>query len=490
MKKISILFVALIGLFSASCDKDFETVNTTPNNPVAVPAHLMLGTIVRVNQNTVYDMFNGGDMGMCWSQQVSKVQYNDEERYIPRRTAIDNVWNVMYASVISDAKSMYTLAEAEGNTNLMAISLVLQANAFQILTDLYGPIPYTHACEAGNLKPSYDSQQVVYTGILDLLTQAETLLASGTGVIPASSDIVYAGNVSKWRKFANSLKFKALMRISKVPGQNVAAQLQALVNGGQLFSSNDDSAQLAYLAAQPDANPIYETIIFGTRSEYKVSSVLLAGNYNATTNPNGFKGLTFYNDDRKAVYAQKNSAGAYVGNIPGVENPGSYAAFSSLGTKYLSPTLPGVILSNAQVQFLLAEAANEGYITGGVTAAQTYYFKGITANFEFNGIGGSAAAYTAQATVGFAGQVVGRQKIAEQSWIALFGQGFEAWTEYRRTGFPVLSAVANAAPGVTVVPTRLYYSSTEVSLNKANYDAAVATLTGGDVLTSRLWWMN
>jgi len=490
MKKISILFVVLISLFSASCDNDFETVNTTPNNPVAVPAHLMLGTIIRVNQNVVYDMFNGGDMGMCWSQQVSKVQYNDEERYIPRRGSIDGIWSTMYASVISDAKSMYTLAESEGNTNLMAISLVLQANAFQILTDLYGPIPYTQACVAGNLKPAYDSQQVVYTGILDMLTRAQALLASGSGSIPASSDLLYAGNVSKWKKFASSLKFKALMRISKVPGQNVASQLQALVNGGQLFSSNSDSAQINYLAAQPDANPIYETIIFGTRSEYKVSKVLLDGNYNATTNPNGFKGLTTLNDDRKPVYAQKNSAGAYVGNIPGVENPGSYGAFSSLGTKYLSPTLPGVILSNAQVQFLLAEAANEGYISGGVTAAQTYYFNGITASYEFNGIGGLAAAYIAQPSIGFSGQVVGRQKIAEQSWIALFGQGFEAWTEYRRTGFPVLSAVANAAPGITVVPTRLYYNSTEVSLNKDNYDAAAASLRNGDVLTSRLWWMN
>ena len=490
MKKISILFVALIGLFSASCDKDFEAVNTTPNNPVAVPAHLMLGTIVRVNQNAIYDMFNGGDMGMCWSQQVSKVQYNDEERYIPRRGSIDAIWNTLYASVISDAKSMYLLAEEEQNTNLMAISLVLQANAFQILTDLYGPIPYTESCNPTILKPAYDSQEVVYDGIIDMLSDAETLLATGSGVVPASSDLVYAGNVSKWRKLANSLKFKALMRISKAPGQSVSAELQALVNGGQLFSSNDDSAQLIYLAAQPDSNPIYETIIFGTRSEYKVSSVLLVGNYNATTNPNGFKGLTFLNDDRLEVFAQKNSAGNYVGNVPGVENPGNYGAFSSLGTKYLDPTLPGVILSNAQVQFLLAEAANEGYITGGVVDAQAYYFKGIKANFEFNGIGGLANAYIGQANIGFAGQEVGRQKIAEQSWIALFGQGLEAWTEYRRTGFPVLSAVANAAPGVTVVPTRLYFNSLEVSLNKANYEAAVSTLVGGDNLTSRLWWMN
>jgi hypothetical protein len=490
MKKISILFVALIGLFSASCDKDFEEVNTTPNNPVAVPAHLMLGAIVRVNQNVIYGMQQGGDMGMCWAQQVSKVQYNDEERYIPRRGSIDAIWNTLYASVISDAKSMYILAEAEENTNLMAISLVLQANAFQILTDLYGPIPFTESCVPGNLKPKYDSQEVVYDGIIDLLTQAEILLASGSGVVPASSDLVYSGNASKWRKLANSLKFKALMRISKAPGQSVSAELQALVNGGQLFSSNADSAQLTYLSAPADANPIYGTIVNSLRPEYKLSSVMIVGNYNATTNPNGFKGLTFLNDKRIEVFAQKNTAGNYVGNIPGVENVSSYGAFSSFGTKYLDPTLPGVILSNAQVQFLLAEAANEGYITGGVVDAQDYYFKGITANFEFNGIGGLANAYIGQANIGFAGQVVGRQKIAEQSWIALFGQGFEAWTEYRRTGFPVLSAVANAAPGITVVPTRLYFNSLEVSLNKANYDAAVSTLVGGDNLTSRLWWMN
>jgi hypothetical protein len=213
MKKISILFIALIALFSASCDKDFETVNTDPNNPVAVPAHLLLGSIVRVNQNAIYGMQQGGDMGMCWAQHVSKVQYNDEEKYIPRRGSIDGIWNTLYASVIADSQSMYTLAESEGNTNLQGVSLILQANGFQILTDLYGPIPYTEFNKSGNLKPVYDSQEVVYDGIIDLLTQADALLASGSGDIPASSDLVYGGDVTKWRKLANSLKFKALMII-------------------------------------------------------------------------------------------------------------------------------------------------------------------------------------------------------------------------------------------------------------------------------------
>jgi hypothetical protein len=472
MKKISILFIAMLALSSVSCDRDFEAVNTDPNSATAVPSHLLLGNIVRINQNTIYGMQQGGDMGMCWAQHVSKVQYNDEEQYIPRRGSIDAIWNNLYASVISDAQSMYTLAEAEGNSNIKGISLVLQANGFQILTDLYGPIPFTEFNKPGILKPVYDSQEVVYTGIIDMLTRADALLAAGTGNVPATSDLVYGGDASKWRKLANSLKLKALMRISKA--KNVSAQIQAVVSAGHLMSSNSDSAQLTYLPAQPDANPIYETIVFGTRFEYKVSSVLV-------------KKLQALADPRLAVFAQKNNAGLYVGNIPGEENPGNYNGFSAVGTFYVNPTLPGVILSYAQSEFLVAEAINEGYASGGNAAALLHYKNAITANFKFNGIEGSAAAYVALPNIEFTNQADARVKIAEQTWFALFGQGFEAWAEWRRTGQPALSIVAGAAE--TSIPSRLYYNSQEISLNKVNYDAATATLTGGDKLTSRLWWM-
>ena len=473
MKKISILFVALIGLFSASCDKDFETVNVDPNNPTAVPSHLLLGNIIRINQNAIYGMQQGGDMGMCWSQQVSKVQYNDEERYIPRRASIDAIWNTLYASVISDAKSMYKLAEAEGNTNIMGISLVLQANAYQILTDLYGPIPYTEACNPTILKPAYDSQEVVYNGILDLLTQADAKLATGSGDVPASSDLVYGGNTTKWRKLANSLKLKALMRVSDVR-TGVGAEVQALVAAGNLMTSNADSAQLTYLAAQPDANPIYETVVFGARFEYKVSSVMI-------------NMLQSTNDPRLAVYAKKNTATTpvYAGNIPGQENSGSYGAFSSLGTLYQSATLPGVILSNAQVQLLLAEAVVKSYISGDATA---YLKNGIQASFDFNGASSPAYISQIESTFGTSSIAAQKEVIGKQTWLALYGQGFEAWTEWRRTGYPALTPVVDAAE--TAVPTRLYYPSTEIALNRASYTAAVATITGGDTLTAPLWWMN
>ena len=252
MKNTKLILLLLLSLVIVGCDGDFEEVNTDPNNPTEVPAHLLLGNLIRQNQNTIYGAQRGGDMGECWAQHWSKVQYNDEARYSPRRGVIDAIWDELYASVLSDAKSMYELAGTEGNTNLQGVSLVLQANTFQILTDLYGPIPFAEALNASIEQPAYSTSQEVYAGIIAMLDQADALFASGSGDVTASSDLMYAGDVSKWVKFGNSLKFKALMR-----SNGSSADLQALVFEGKMFASNADSAQLVYKALAPDANPIY-----------------------------------------------------------------------------------------------------------------------------------------------------------------------------------------------------------------------------------------
>jgi len=488
MKKLFYLFIASLAFTAISCDKDFEEINISPNSSPVTDPNLLLATTIINTQNVLYNAQIGGDMGLCWSQQWSKVQYNDEERYIPRRGNMNAMWSTLYASVIAEASSAYELAEMEGNTNLQGAALVMKANALQILTDVYGPVPFTEMGIPGNTKPVHDSQEVVYDGILAMLDEANTLLTNGSGEITPSADLLYGGNTSNWRKLANSLKLKALMRIvAKKPA--VASQIQALVSAGNLMTSNADSAQLIYMSSQPDANPIYETIVNGNRAEYKVSSVLISGNYNPTSNPQGFVGLVASNDPRLDVYAKKNNANAYVGNVPGVENPGNYNGFSSPGAKYLEATLPGVLLSYAQVQLYLAEAANEGYISGGVTVAEAYYFKGIKANLEFNEVPTSDAnAYLAQVNLAFATQAGGKAKIATQMWLALYGQGIEAWTEWRRTGVPALSPVANADG--TVIPRRFYFSTDSQNYNKANYTAATATLDNGDTMSSKVWWMN
>ena len=140
-------------------------------------------------------------------------------------------------------------------------------------------------------------------------------------------------------------------------------------------------------------------------------------------------------------------------------------------------------MSYSQLALLIAQAANEGYITGGITSAQEWYQEGIKASFDFNGI--SSVDYLAQSSIGFTTKADARIKIATQEWIALFGQGFESWTEWRRNKIPVLAPAAESL--IDQIPSRLFYPTTEPSLNKENYEAGVQTI-GSDNLTAPLFW--
>ncbi len=469
--KIFMVLAVIIGL--VACDKGFEEVNSNPNDPLAVPSKLMMPDITRISMNVLYSTFTGGDMGACWAQQWAKVQYNDEARYIPRSSVITSNWETYYASVISDAKVMQGLAEEEENSNMQGVALVLQAFGFQVMTDMFGDVPFSEALQAkdGNFTPIYDSQEDVYVGILALLDEADSKL-NGSGEIDAISDILYGGDYTGWKKLANSLKFRALMRISgKV---NVSAELQDIVNNRMVFTSNADEGGLTYLAAEPNANPIWETVVMGGRAEWKVNSEIVDM-------------LTSLNDPRLPVYAAPNTDGNIVGKPSGFRDLPSddygYANISGLGSLYLDPTLKGYFMSYSELQFLMAEAASKGYISG---SAAAFYEEAIRANFEFNGVLGDYSTYISQPSVAF-NTANAMQQISEQKWIALFGQGFEAWTEWRRTGFPVLSPAAESDLGE--IPSRYTYPVIEQSLNSTNYGNAVSS-QGPDALTTRLWWMN
>jgi len=470
IKKYLFYTVFSVGIFG--CDSGFEKVNTNPNSPTTVPSNLLIPDIIRVAMNTSYSTFNGGDMGSCWAQHWSKVQYNDEERYSPRESQIEFVWDTYYADVISGAKSMEVIATAEGNDYTRGIALTMQAYGFGVLTDLYGDIPFSNAlkAEAGNTAPSYDTQEDVYDGILAMLDDADEAF-DGEGSIDAVFDIMYAGDVSKWQKFANSLKFRCLMRISGV--RDVSSDLAALVSR-PMFTSNDDEAKLVYLETQPNANPIYETIVFGNRNEFKVSDILV----------NTLDGL---GDPRLEVYAQLNDADEYVGKPAGIADVPSdawnYNNVSAVGEAYLAPNAPAYLLSYSELQFLMAEAAENDLITGD---AETFYNAGIAASMEANGIA-DFAAYMSNPEVIYSSGTSDLQ-IGTQKWLALFCQGFEAWTEWRRTNFPVLIPAQDPI-NITEIPSRYRYPATEQTTNKVNYTAAVAS-QGPNNLTTKIWWMD
>jgi hypothetical protein len=479
MKKINLIVLLFIGLVFVSCDKGFEELNQNPNDPTSIPSELLLGSMIRSTGNIMYSTFNGGDMGECWAQHWAKVQYNDEARYIPRESAITAVWSGMYESVAADALAMYNLAVTEENLVSQGAAITMQAYAFLLLTDLYGDIPFNEALQgAVNISPVYDSQQTVYNGCLAMLDDAIALLNPANGSLDSSQDIMYGGDVSKWRKFAASLKFRALMRMSGKDARG--SEMQALVNSGFLFSSSADDANLVYLSAAPNANPIYESVVFGTRNEWKVNSAIV-------DRMDGTIG-GFSADNRLPVIAQPNADGVYRGKPSGYNNVPSndynYANVSPLGEMYLAPELPAVFLSYTELQFLMAEAAFKGYISGGNSAAASYYQSGIASSFADNGVS-MGGYYTGNVifTPGFA-----LEQIATQKWLGLYSQGFEAWTEWKRTRYPNLTPAYEGA--INQIPSRLTYPVIEQSLNAANYNAAVSNLPGGDQLTSPVWWMN
>lgn len=473
MKVFKLIAFAAAALFFVGCDNGFEELNQDPNNPVTVPSDLLLTDILFNGANNVHSLFVGGDMGSTWSQLWTKVQYNDEERFVPRESVIESVWDNIYEDVIADAVAMQDLAMTEGNQASQAAALVMESWGYSLLTDCYGDIPNTEAIGGlnGVFTPVYDEQEIVFDSIFAKLDRAEELFTAGGGSISESADIMFAGDVTKWRKFGNSLKVRALMRISAV--KDVSVELQELM-GKPLFTSNDDNAALVYLSEQPNAHPFYEQIVFGNRAEWKVSETLV------TT-------LSDLSDPRLTIMAEENADGEYRGKPNGYANVPSedwnYDNVSGIGETYLDPELLGKFMTYAELQFLLAEAAEAGLVSGD---ASSYYSAGVTAAMNEAGITDESAiaAYLGQAQVAYAS---GNSEalIGVQKWIALFDQGVEAWIEWRRTGEPELSVPVDAI--LDAIPRRYTYPASEQTTNSVNVSAANDS-QGENSLLTKVWW--
>ncbi|WKK78366.2 SusD/RagB family nutrient-binding outer membrane lipoprotein [Marivirga salinae] len=466
INKISIMVLGVAIL--ASCTDNFEEINENPNAALSVPSSLYIPTLAENTGDRLYSMFWGGDMGGNWAQHWSKVQYNDEEMYQPRNTVIETtIWEGLYAGTLQDAKNMYETAVTEENDKTKGVALIWHAYGFSILTDMFGDIPYTEALSAkeGINAPAYDLQSEIYPALVDSLSAAVTYL-NGGGTIDATADIIYGGDAMGWIKFANSLKFRLLMRMS---GQvDVSSQLTALMSQ-PMFTSNADHAAIPYLETNPNTNPLWNTVVFGVREEHRMSATLIDE-------------LVNLSDPRLSVYAEVNADGEYRGKPNGINSVPNddynYTNVSGIGEYYLQPDLPGLFMSYDELQFFKAEAAAKGFIGG---SPADFYNSAITANFEWNGIGTSAPAYLALHPYS---DVEG---IHLQKWIALYGQGVEAWTEWRRTQVPTLTPAIDGV--VNEVPSRLNYPAAEQSLNSGNYSSAVSR-QGADVLTTPIWWMN
>lgn len=535
MKNISNQIIALsfIVLFLfVGCTKNFENINTDPYSPAKIPPQYLLTSAEKVLMAFLWDEWWNGRFGNLYAQYFSQTSYTDESRYSPRDGVLNNYWVYFYAGrdaavdgtlngggmedlqriieLNTDPETAGEASASGNNNNQIAIAHILKVWMFQILTDTWGDIPYTEALLGKEYEqPAYSLQENIYDGLFEELNNAISIMdMQSTNAI--QGDMIYGGDMMKWKKFANSLKMRLGMRLSNVDAAKAQAKIAEAFPGA--FTSNADNAHFPFLSGVPNNNPLNENQ--KTRQDFGVAKTLMDH-------------MLTLEDPRVGFYANKSVANQdFVGFPYGMSNdeatPLSNDDFSMPGNIVYAPTAPGFYMNYDEVLFIMAEAAYRYGI--GDKTAQEYYEDAIAASMEmWNMLRDNTPtswyriddASTLERTLPdpITEQMISEYLLGEgvawddakaleligtQKYIALFPQGLQGWFEWRRLDHPKLLEPGETVSGPgyeytfsplqgSAIPRRMYYPSNEQSRNQASYEAAVAS-QGPDVFSTNVWW--
>lgn len=481
MKKLTFAILALFAAFLYSCE-EFDVSNDNPDVALNINKNPEL-LLTNIERNAIRRA-----VGDSWSEGNLMGQYGARIVF----TSFDlfdwgdqgGTWDTYYL-LIRNAKVLEQIAIEEEIASYRGVSLVMQAWMFSMLTDMWGDIPFSEASMAveGNGTPVYDTQEDIYDGLLEMLDQANTVLAGATTSI--KGDILFDGDLMKWRKFANSLRMRLAMRLSEANPSKAQSIISRMYNNSTypVMQSNADNAALTFFSAQPDAHPITEESVYrvGSYNEYRIAE-------------NFVEILEGFNDPRLPYLADPtaNSVENGTPEIQGMQNgivdgpayeyKGGDAFLSKFNINYFylqANANQARLMIYSELQFILAEAAQRGWIGG---SAQSFYEEGIASNFSYWGIE-MPSDYLSRNGVAFDDSL---ETIMTQKYIALFYTDYQGFIEFKRTGFP-----SSIKPGpdafYTVYPSRFEYPSKEQALNAENYNAAVSRI-GGDEITTKVWW--
>ncbi len=489
--------LAVLSLGMAACDNDGLTgLNVNPNSPEDVPATTLFTTATR---NSVSRWLGSGynlRATALVAQHFAQVQYPDEDRYA-RLVATYTGGNFTgpYTSELQDYRQVIRKGREAEQPAVYAPAMIMTAYGFANITDTWGDAPYSEALRGDEpdapLTPAYDPQQEIYTGIFATLDEATTALAGAGGTTTlGAADPIYGGNPAQWQKLSNSLRARHALRVVNVDPTLADAQLRAAFAApGGLITTNADNAEFAWPGDGVYNNPWSSN--FEGRDDHRMSQTLM--NVLAATS-----------DPRIAVFAQPTEADPtrYAG-MPNALSHAAAQAYLNTASRPGTAFFPAVttygtfngsgasqesyIMTAAEVLFIQAEAAARGL--GGLSAgqAQGFYEAAIRASMEQWGIPSAAAtAYLAQPSVAYTGGTEGLVRIAVQKWIALFGDGGQAWAEWRRTCQP-----ATIRPGPEAITEevirRFPYATGEYQTNAEQIAAAVAR-QGADEFVTHVWW--
>ncbi|MBP1651967.1 MAG: hypothetical protein H6Q26_2124 [Bacteroidetes bacterium] len=504
MKKI--IFAIL--LFS-SCEKGLSDLNINGTNSTSLdPALLLNQAIINTSfpvKSLVFDIGVVQQMISPNGGVLAGANFNQDSRDITTQP----LWTAYYQSVIKNTYDALTRSKDLPNrSNMYNMARIYQTYVFMILTDEYGDIPYTDGGAGlvkGALFPKYDRQQDIYPLLIQELTEAAAAL--NTTAVIETGDILYAGNVDKWKKFANSLLLRAGMRLSKVDPTQAQSIVQAAVAGG-VITANADNAYIRH-----DANytqPIGNTLNGGEAANFYLAKpfadqlkntadprlTAIAIRYVGATSGAGQTVAVGTTDPTKQIGMPIGNDNGTIVAAAAADGLASFYDYSQVDRRrMLKISSPVFLVTAAQTNLLLAEARFRGWINTG-SAAQ-YFADGISAHmdqmvvYDMNSAVSTAARDTYIAANPLtAGNEL--EQINTQYWIASFLNGPEAFANFRRSGFPTLTPNPYGQPNNPDVPNgtfirRLTYPTSELSVNSENVNEAISR-QGPDKLSTRIWW--
>jgi hypothetical protein len=472
MKKIITIFTLSFLIFS--CTKDLEEHNINKKDFATTTDAAQFNTA----QQKLFTQMTESNVNLnifrLIAQQWTETTYTDESRYDLKSRRIDeNHWEILYKDVIKnliESKSLVTGLD-KVKTNKLAILELYEIYTYYVLVTSFGDIPYKEALNIDVLNPIFDNQKDI---IYDLLVRIDTNVidkfdTSDVG-FSVSEDIVYNGDISKWKKFANSLKLQMGVLLADVDVTKASSVVSAAITSG-VFTSADDNMKIRYDSTSPYTNPVYAALVLSGRDDFVPTATMV-------------NMMNSLNDPRRDDYFSLKDE-AYLGAPHGVVN--LYGNFSHVSEKIANePTLDAPLMTYFEVEFLIAEAIERGFTTG---SAADHYDNAVEASILYwGGTSAEVDSYISQASVDYTTSIGNyKQKIGTQKWLALYNRGFEAWTEWRRLDFPVIAAPADAETTNGLPPLRLTYPTVELSLNETNLKAA-GTSIGGDQMETKLFW--
>jgi len=442
------------------------------------------------NYNSDVNVEQWGLMNWCMYFAAKDGIIPDEEYIIPGSK--DLIWNEQYSKALVNAQEALNLyTDSSKYINQIAALNIWKTFLFHRITDLWGDIPYSDALKGYhelNYQPQYSSQQDIYYDMLTVLKNASESINENQSFFSNNIDLIYQGDVLKWKSFANSLRLRLAIRIKYTDPVRYAQEMSELQDLN-LISNNFSSALFPFNSDKK--NHVYEADF--------------TGQARIQNNPSKFlvDMLVDDSDPRISIFLKKTSLSEVfpwyeeyngVPNLLPYNDPAwnnfdsNWGDISCIGNWFVRAETPGVFMSYSEVCLLKAEAALDGYFEG---IAQEYYEEGVEANIKFYGDFGESEHIIPQLDINnYIASIptVSLEQIIKQKWISFaFENAYEAYTEYRRTGYPEFKQFDGSAIDMSIFPNRFPYPNTEVTLNQHNYNSAIQN-QGPDNIATKVWW--